>query len=178
MKTYKQQHSVFFKQCIESPLKELNEFTEYNITVEVIRKGRVIVGYEFKRFTENEVVYSVTAKQLNVLKEIIDRYGDTGAIIQEIASFAVVDADAVPYLTGLYFEIQAFKRYIAVVDTFTADSFNDVVKLAIQKDNAFKAKLRELYNLKSDRPMIDDFIQEQPTKTAKPIFYNWLDERE
>lgn len=177
-KSYLDNHAMLFKQCIESPLKELNEFTEYNITVEVIRKGRVIVGYEFKRFTENEVVYSVTSKQLNVLKEIIDRYGDTGAIIQEIASFAVVDADAVPYLTGLYFEIQIFKRYIAVADTFTADSFNDVVKLAIQKDNAFKAKLRELYNLKSDRPTIDDFIQEQPTKTAKPIFYNWLDERE
>ena len=177
-KSYLEQHAMMFKQCIEAPLQELNEFTEYHIIIDVIKKGRNVVGYEFKRFIENEVVYSVTDKQLNVLKEIIDRYGDTGAIIREIASFALIDGDAVPYLTDLFFEIQAFKRYIAVADTFTANAFQDVVALAIQKDNAFKAKLRELYNLKSDRPTIDDFIQEQPTKTAKPIFYNWLDERE
>lgn len=178
VKTYTQQHSVFFKQCIEVPLQELNEFTEYRITVDIIKKGRTIIGYEFKRFTEKEVVLAVSEKQLHVLKEIIDRYGDTGAIMQEIASFAVINADAVPYLTQLYFEIQAFKRYIAVADTFTADSFKDVVALAIQKDNEFKAKLRELYELKASKSTIDNFIKEQAATTKKPIFYNWLDERE
>ena len=174
--SYLRNHSMLFKHCIELPLKELNEFTEYKITCEVIKKGRMVVGYEFKRFTENEVIYSVTDKQLNVLKEIIDRYGDTGAIVQEIASFAVVNADAVPYLTGLYFEIQSFKRYIAAAESFTADSFADVVKLAIKKDNEFKAKLRELYELKANKPTIDAGMQEQAA--TKPIFYNWLDERE
>lgn len=105
VKTYTQQHSVFFKQCIEAPLQELNEFTEYRITVDIIKKGRTIIGYEFKRFTEKEVVLAVSEKQLHVLKEIIDRYGDTGAIMQEITSFAVINADAVPYLTQLYFTL-------------------------------------------------------------------------
>lgn len=67
---------------------------------------------------------------------------------------------------------------IVGADTFTAEAFKDVVALAIRKDNEFKAKIRELYNRKADKPTIDDFIQEQTTTAAKPIFYNWLDERE
>lgn len=175
-KSYLRNHPMLLKQCIELPLQELNEFTEFKITVDTIKKGRVVVGYEFKRFTEKEVVLTVSQKQLDVLKEIVDRYGDTGAIIREIASFAVVNADAVPYLTELFFEIQAFKRYIAAADTFTAESFRDVVALAIQKDNEFKAKLRELYDLKTNKLTIDAGMQEQAA--TKPIFYNWLDERE
>lgn len=176
VKTYKQQHSVFFKQCIETPLQELNEFTEFKITIDIIKEGRVVVGYEFKRFTDKDVVLTVSKKQLGVLKEIIDRYGDTGAIMQEIASFAVVDAEAVPYLTQLYFDIQGFKRFIAASDAYTAESFKDIVALAIKKDNEFKAKVRGLYELKAHKPKIDDFIQEQAA--TKPIFYNWLEERE
>ena len=175
-KSYLEKHAMMFKQCIEAPLQELNKFTEFKITVDVIKKGRAVVGYEFKRFTDKEVVLTVSEKQLDVLKEIVDRYGDTGAIIREIASFAVVNADAVPYLTELFFEIQAFKRYIAAADTFTAEAFRDVVALAIQKDNEFKAKLRELYDLKTNKPTIDAGMQEQAA--SKPIFYNWLDERE
>ena len=175
-KTYISHHAVFFKQCIEVPLKEINEYTEYRITVNVIKKGRIVVGYEFKRYVEEDVVLMVSEKQKDVLKEIADRYGDTGMIMREIASFAVIDSDAVPYLTDLFFEIQAFKRYIAVADTFTAESFKDVVALAIQKDNEFKAKIRELYELKGNKSTIDDFIQEQAA--TKPIFYNWLEERE
>lgn len=64
--------------------------------------------------------------------------------MQEIASFAFVNADAMPCLIQLYFNIQGFKRYITVADTFTAEAFKDAVALAIQKDNEFKAKVREL----------------------------------
>ena len=167
---------MMFKQCIETPLQELNEFTEFNITVDVIKKGRVVVGYEFKRFTEKEVVLKVSEKQLNVLKEIVDRYGDTGAIMQEIASFAVVDAEAVPYLTQLYFDIQGFKCFITAADAYTAESFKDIVALAIKKDNEFKAKVRGLYKLKTNKSKLDNFVQEQAA--TRPIFYNWLEERE
>lgn len=177
-KSYLEKHAMMFKQCIESPLQELNEFTEYHITVDIIRKGRVVVGYEFKRFIEEEVVLMASEKQIGVLKEIVDRYGDTTTILREIGNFATLDADSVPYLMDLFFEIQTFKRYITVADNFTASAFQDVVALAIQKDNEFKAKIRELYRLKEDKPSIDDFIQEQTTTTVKPIFYNWLDERE
>ena len=82
------------------------------------------------------------------------------------------------YFGYQYFEIQTFKRYITVADTFTASVFQDVVVLAILKDNEFKTKTREIYELKVDKPSINNFIQEQTTTTAKPIFYNWLDERE
>jgi len=174
--SYLRNQTMLSKHCIELPLKELNEFTEYKITYETIKKGRAVIGYEFKRFTEKEVVLTVSKKQLDVLKEIIDRYGDTGAIMQEIASFAVVDAEAVPYLTQLYFDIQGFKRFIAASDAYTAEAFKDIVALAIKKDNEFKAKVRGLYELKAHKPKIDDFIQEQAA--TKPIFYNWLEERE
>lgn len=175
-KSYLEKHAMMFKQCIETPLQELNEFTEFNITVDVIKKGRVVVGYEFKRFTEKEVVLKVSEKQLNVLKEIVDRYGDTGAIMQEIASFAVVDAEAVPYLTQLYFDIQGFKCFITAADAYTAESFKDIVALAIKKDNEFKAKVRGLYKLKTNKSKLDNFVQEQAA--TRPIFYNWLEERE
>lgn len=176
-KSYLEKHAMMFKQCIEFPLQELNEFTEYRVTVDVIRKGRVVVGYEFKRFTE-EVVLMASEKQIDVLKEIVDCYGDTTTILREIGNFATVDADSVPYLMDLFLEIQAFNRYIAVADTFTAKAFQDVVALAIEKDNAFKAKIRELYGRKANNSTIDDFLHEQTATTEKPIFYNWLEERE
>lgn len=177
-KSYLEKHAMMFKQGIETPLQELNNFTEYHITVDVIKKGLAVVGYEFKRFTTEEVVLMASEKQIDVLKEIIDRYGDTTMILRKIGNFATLDTDSVPYLMDLFLEIQTFKRYITVADTFTASAFQDVVALAIQKDNEFKAKIRELYELKADKPSIDDFLQEQTPTTAKPIFYNWLDERE
>jgi len=177
-KSYLEKHAMMYKQCIETPLNELNKFTEYNVTCEIIKKGRVVVGYEFKRFTEKEIEISVSESQINVLKEIADRYGDTGTIMREIGNFATVEADSVPYLMDLFFEIQTFNRYIAAADSFTADSFKDIVALAIQKDNQFKAKLHELYELKANKPTIDDFIQEKQDTSKRPVFYNWLEERE
>jgi len=176
-KSYLEKHSMMYKQCIEAPLKELNEFTEYHVTCEVIKKGRIVVGYEFKRYQESEVEYTVSEKQINTLQEIVDRYGDTAMLAREVSKFAIVYADAVPFLMDLLFEIKTFERYIQAADSFTSESFKDVVALAIKKDNIFKAKMRELTQKRADTPTIDDFLpQEQPKK--KVPFYNWLDERE
>ena len=175
--SYLRNHSMLYKQCIEIPLEELNKFTEYRVTCEVVRKGRIAVGYEFKRYQESEIEYTVSEKQINTLQEIVDRYEDTAMIVREISKFAVVDADAYPFLTELLFDIKTFKKYIQGADSFTSESFKDVVKLAIAKDNAFKKKMRELIQKKADTPTIDDFLpqQEEPQKV---VFYNWLDERE
>ena len=177
-KSYLEKHSMLYKQCIETPLEELNKFTEYHVTCEIVKKGRVVVGYEFKRYLQNEVEYAVTEKQINTLQEIVDRYGDTEMIVREVSKFAIVDADAVPFLISLLFEIKAFERYIQVADSFTSKSFWDVVNLAIQKDNTFKAKMRELIRMKTDAPTIDDFLPQPTEEPKKVVFYNWLDERE
>ena len=177
--SYLRNHSMLYKQCIETPLDELNKFTEYHVTCEVVKKGRIAVGYEFKRFLEDDVEYTVSEKQISVLQEIVDRYGDTEMIAREVSKLAIVDADAVPFLMELLFEIKAFERYIQIADSFTSESFIDVVKLAIAKDNAFKKKMRELIQKKADVPTIDDFLpQKQEEEPRKVIFYNWLDERE
>ncbi|TGN30376.1 replication initiation protein [Lysinibacillus sp. S2017] len=176
-KSYLEKHAMLYKQCIETPLKELNDFTEYHITCEVIKAGRTVVGYEFKRYQEKGIEYTVTQKQVDVLQEIVDRYGDMEMIVREISKLSVTDADAMPYLTNLLFEIKNYKRYMQNTDSFTSESFKEVVALAIQKDNAFKAKIRELYKKKSDIPTIDDFLPEEPAKKKVP-FYNWLEERE
>lgn len=176
--SYLRNHSMLYKQCIEIPLEELNKFTEYCITCEVVKKGRIVVGYEFKRFKIDDIEYAVSENQINTLQEIVDRYGDTGMLARDISKFAIVDADAVPFLMDLLFEIQTFKRYIQVADSFTFESFKDIVALAIQKDNAFKTKMRELIQKKADNPTIDNFLSEEPRLKKEAIFYNWLDERE
>ena len=179
IKTYIHHHAVFFKQCIEAPLKEINEHTEYHIVVDVIKKGRVVVGYEFKRRTEIGIELGVTVKQIDALREIVDRYGDAPLILREISSLAVYDAEAVPYLTDLFFEIQSFKNFIASADTFTSESFKEIVALAIQKDNAFKARFREVRTRMHDRPTIDIFLEnKEQLDRPKSEFYNWLEERE
>lgn len=178
-KTYINHHSVFFKQCIETPLNEINEHTEYHITVTPIKEGRVVVGYEFKRKTEHGVEWSVTPKQIETLQEIVDRYGDTPLITREIANLAIYDAEAVPYLIGLFYEIQSFKNLIERADTFTSESFKDIVALAIQKDNAFKAKFSEVRTRIQERPTIDVFLENKERHDKpKSEFYNWLEERE
>jgi len=175
--SYLRNHSMLYKQCIETPLDELNKFTEYHVTCEVIKKGRIAVGYEFKRFKEVDVEYTVSEKQINVLQEIVNRYGDTAMLAREVSKLAIVDADAVPFLMDLLFEMKTFERYIHAADSFTSESFKEVVALAIKKDNIFKTKMQELIQKKADKPIIDDFLpQEQPQK--KVPFYNWLDERE
>lgn len=98
-------------------------------------------------------------------------------IVREISKLALVDADAYPFLTNLFFEIKAFEKYIQFADSFTSEGFKDVVALAIQKDNAFKAKMRELIQKKAVTPTIDDFLPQEQT-TRKVEFYNWLEERE
>lgn len=182
-KSYLEHHNMMFKQCIKSAFDELNEFTEYKLDCEIIRQGRTVIGYEFTRITDKKVEVGVSEAQLNVLREIVDRYGDKPALMREIASFAIYDVDAVPYLINLYYDIQTFNRFIAVADSYTQESFSEVVQVAIKKDNAFKAKLREVYRTKSDRPIIDEFLQElekdkENPKRKVPEFYNWLDERE
>lgn len=176
-KSYVEHHAMFFKQCIEAPLKELNTYTEYHITVSPIKERRAIVAYEFRRETTQGIELSVTPKQLKTLQEIVDRYGDMQLIMLEISSLAIYDAEAIPYLMNLLVDIQAFKNHIAGADTFTSESFKDIIVLAIQKDNAFKARFRKVLALKEDKPTIDVFMEEQPNN-PKSEFYNWLDERE
>ena len=176
--SYLRNHSMFYKQCIENPLDEINEFTEYNITCEVVKKGRIVVGYKFERHQTEEIEYAVTENQINILQEIVDRYGDTAMLAREVSNFAVVDADAVPFLMELLFEMQSYKRFIEHAASFTFESFSEVVALAIKKDNTFKAKMRELAQKKADRPTIDDFLPQEPVLKKKALFYNWLDERE
>ncbi|MER2129274.1 replication initiation protein [Solibacillus sp.] len=176
--SYLRNHSMLYKQCIEAPLEELNKFTEYRVTCEVIKKGRLVVAYEFKRYQEEDVEYTVSEKQINVLKEIVDRYGDIGMLAREISKFSTVEADAVPFLMDLLFDMQSYQRFIQVADSFTSESFKDIVALAIKKDNTFKAKMRDLAQKKADRPTIDDFLPQEPTPKKKAPFYNWLEERE
>lgn len=178
-KSYVEHHAMFFKQCIEAPLKELNDYTEYHITVSPIRERRAIVGYEFKRETTQGVELGVTPKQIKTLQEIVDRYGDTSLLMREIGSLSIYDAEAVPYLMDLFFEIQSFKNALAAADTFTSESFKDIIALAIQKDNAFKSRFQQVLEIKRNRPTIDIFLEEEgQSNKPKSEFYNWLEERE
>lgn len=176
-KSYAENPRMMFKHCIDTPIQEINEHTEFKIEIEPVRKKNKIVAYEFKRYTEQGLELTATPKQINTLQEIVNRYGDTGMIAREVSEFAIVDADAVPYLIGLLFEIKGFEKYIQAADSFTCESFKDVVALAIAKDNAFKVKMRELIQKKADAPTIDDFLPQEQT-SRKVEFYNWLDERE
>lgn len=181
-KSYLQKHSMLYKQCIDEPLKEISKYTEYQIECDVIKRGRIVEGYEFKRYSSKEVEFSVTGNQLKVLKEIEDRYADIGFITREITQLALYEAEAVPYLYDLLIELQAYKRFIDNADSFTKESFNDIVALAIQKDNAFKARFNKVLSIKKDKPTIDVFlendIQDEPQRKKKVEFYNWLEERE
>lgn len=176
-KTYVEHHAVFFKQCIEIPIKEINTHTEYHITVTPIKEGRAIVGYEFRRETTQGIELSVTPNQLGTLQEIVDRYGDTPLMMREIMDLGIYDAEAARDLSNLFFEIQTFKNHIASADTFTSESFKEIVALAIQKDNAFKSRWRSIKQHMQDKSIIDVFIEKQPNN-PKSEFYNWLDERE
>lgn len=176
-KSYAENPRMMFKHCIDTPIQEINEYTEFKIEIEPVRKKNKIIAYEFKRYTEQDIELAATPKQINTLQEIVDRYGDTEMIVREISKLALVDADAYPFLTNLFFEIKAFEKYIQFADSFTSEGFKDVVALAIQKDNAFKAKMRELIQKKAVTPTIDDFLPQEQT-TRKVEFYNWLEERE
>lgn len=176
-KSYIENPSMMFKHCIEAPVQELNEHTEFEITITPIRKKNKIIAYEFKRYTVEGLELSSTPKQLQTLQEIVDRYGDTPLMMREIMDLGIYDAEAARDLSNLFFEIQAFKNHIASADTFTSESFKEIVALAIQKDNAFKSRWRSVKQHMQDKPTIDVFIEEQPNN-PKSEFYNWLDERE
>lgn len=181
-KSYLQKHSMLYKQCIDEPLKEINKHTEFCIECKVIKTGRTVTDYEFERKVTKEVEFSVTESQLNVLKEISDRYGDTDFMTRKIMDLALYDAEAVPYLYELLIELKAYKRFIDNSDSFTKESFNDIVAMAIQKDNAFKNRYNKALSIKKSMPTIDTFlentVQDEQQQKKNVIFYNWLDERE
>lgn len=179
-KSYLEHHSMFYKQCIQAPIDELNEHTEFKIDVSFVKKGRAVQGYEFVRRVEKNVEVGVTEKQLNTLREIVDRYNDTQLMMREISNIALSNAESAKELTELFFDLQNLNRFIAAASDFTSEGYKDVVALAIKKDNRFKKILQDVREYMSSNPTIDMFIEESElTKEPKRnLFYNWLDERE
>lgn len=176
--TYRKKHTIFLQHCVEKPLEELKEHTEYNVSVKIVRQGeRKIVGYEFTRRTDKTVDFSVSDKQINTLQEIVDRYMDINAIQQELLKFISVDVDIYTRLASLLFELHSYKMHLINAESYTKDAFVLIVKQAIDKDNEFKAKFKELLDKRRATPTIDDFIEEQGDR-PKYEFYNWLEERE
>ena len=169
-KSYLKNHSMLYKQCIVQPLEELNEFTEYKVSCKLIKHKKSIVGYEFIRATVKDVEIGVTDKQINILKEIVERYNDTTAVLNEIKDFIITDPNRATMLTELFMKIQGYKNEIALASESTMKDFIPVIEDAIKADNEYK-KILEVAKL-NQRP--------EPQKSQKPKveFYNWLEERE
>ena len=180
VKSYQTNQTMFYKQCIETPIGEINKYTEYRIEITQIRGERnKVVAYEFRRYTEQAIELSVTIKQIETLQEIVDRYGDTPLMMREISKIGLFDGEGAQELTELFFGIQDFKNQLADAELFTSDSFKDFVAIAIQKDNAFKYRWRSIKQRLKDKPTIDLFLENEEQATVpKSVFYNWLDERE
>lgn len=178
-KSYLRNHSMFFKQCIEIPIQELNDYTEYTIEYNIIRNGKNIEGYEFRRYTNATVTKTVSDKQLGVLREICDRYGDKNMILTEIDKYSNRNRELADKLRELFSDIYSYNRLILVSSKFSTEEFSFYVSEAIRKDNLFKKLMKDLvqdeYLYQESLFELDD---DQEVNKKRSGFYNWLDERE
>lgn len=69
-KSYKNNTGAFKQAVLDVAVSEVNQYTEFNVQYEDIKKGRSIVGFTI-HFSKGEIEKAATEKQINYLKNLL-----------------------------------------------------------------------------------------------------------
>lgn len=153
VKSYEINTSVFKNKVLDVAIRELNDFTEYEVWYSDIRKGRSIIGFTLHWSTGKKVSVA-TDKQMKLLKKISDE----------------VDKNMFNYMSIKNIE-QARHSIIAIKD------IQNKAEKGLSSEQAKECIKESLYNydLLQDL-LVADGIQKKKRNTS--VYFNWLDETE
>lgn len=151
VKSYQNNTALLKARVLDLAIKEINEYTEFKVWYTEEKKGRAIVGFVL-HWSTGEKIAAATDGQINLLRGICDTV------------------------------INDMMKYLAIKDNqWLAEARTHLIALneigtKISSDLTAKDANLHIQNAKYHFNRLEKITELD--KQGKPVFYNWLDERE
>lgn len=158
-KAYINNTGDFRKAVLDVAIKEINQYTELEVTYETEKAGRSITGFKLK-WSEGTKVTGATKKQIKEIKGIID------IIHEDMFEYMNLDDEADRLRArDLMLGIESMREFTTEPITITSKKANSLIQKAVWD-------FRELNKLleKNHKPI-------KVESKKKVEFYNWLEDR-
>src|SRR5699024_2364771 len=150
-KTYKKNTSDFKKMVLNVAIKELNKYTELEVTYKEVKEGRSIVGFEL-RWSTGKREAGATEKQLTLLRAIHDEVDK-----KMFDYISLKDTKDIEFARTNIMKIKEINR--KVNDKLTSKKVNDLICEA-------KILYEQLQNL----------LEKDGKKRDSSVYFNWLED--
>lgn len=123
LKSYKKNTSLFKKKVLDIAIKEINTFTEIDISYDEVKKGRSISGFTLK-WSTGKGVLKASQKQIDMLKNIAD------TVLDDVLMYAEInDKQNRERALEIIRDFQSMKyRYLDKQVGLTSDLYNKLMK--------------------------------------------------
>lgn len=158
-KTYTENTAQFKRAVLDRAIKEINQYTELDVTYDVEKEGRSIVGFKLK-WSNGSTFTSATKKQIKELKSMVD------IVFEDMFEYMNLDSESDRlYAKDLILEIENMREFTNEPISITNEKANFLLQKAVRN-------FRELNSLlqKNHKDL-------SPEAVKKVEFYNWLEDR-
>lgn len=157
-KTYTENTAQFKRAVLDRAIKEINQYTELDVTYDVEKEGRSIVGFKLK-WSNGTTFTSATKKQIKELKSMVD------IVFEDMFEYMNLDSESDRlHAKDLILEIENMREFTNEPISITNEKANFLLQKAVRN-------FRELNSLlqKNHKDL-------SPEAVKKVKFYNWLEE--
>lgn len=158
-KTYTENTAQFKRAVLDRAIKEINQYTELDVTYDVEKEGRSIVGFKLK-WSNGTTFTSATKKQIKELKSMVD------IVFEDMFEYMNLDSESDRlHAKDLILEIENMREFTNEPISITNEKANFLLQKAVRN-------FRELNSLlqKNHKDL-------SPEAVKKVEFYNWLEDR-
>lgn len=160
VKSYQDNTGMFKKRVIDVAIKEINEYTELEVSYKSEKEGRTITGFRFD-WSNGVKLTSATKKQIREIQGIID------IVFDDMFQYVNInDEQDRQRAINLIREIEDMREFTDESFGITNEKANELIRKAVWN---FKELNRLLE--KNHKPV-------SPESKKKVEFYNWLEERD
>lgn len=158
-KTYTENTAQFKRAVLDRAIKEINHYTELDLTYEVEKEGRSIVGFKLK-WSNGTTFTSATKKQIKELKSMVD------IVFDDMFEYMNLDTEIDRlHARDLILEIENMREFTNEPISITNEKANFLLQKAVLNFKKLNSLLQKNHKALS------------PGSVKKVEFYNWLEDR-
>lgn len=158
-KTYTENTAQFKRAVLDRAIKEINQYTELDVTYEVEKEGRSIVGFKLK-WSNGTTFTSATKKQIKELKSMVD------IVFDDMFEYMNLDTEIDRlHARDLILEIENMREFTNEPISITNEKANFLLQKAVLNFRELNSLLQKNHKVLS------------PGSAKKVEFYNWLEDR-
>ena len=158
-KTYTENTAQFKRAVLDRAIKEINHYTELDVTYEVEKEGRSIVGFKLK-WSNGTTFTSATKKQIKELKSMVD------IVFDDMFEYMNLDTEIDRlHARDLILEIENMREFTNEPISITNEKANFLLQKAVLNFKKLNSLLQKNHKALS------------PGSVKKVEFYNWLEDR-